>query len=87
MRCSLEETKNLKCICRPCFNKIKKGQKIIDENWKQMKNSKAKASDQYMRTCVKRELFLPAEDTKTREHKRSVNNFTLLDDQNVSKDR
>ena len=87
MNCSLEETKSLKCICRPCLNKIKRGQKVVDENMKQMENSNAKAAEQYMRTCVKRELFLPAEDTETREPKRSVDEFTHPDDENLCKEQ
>ena len=51
-----------------------------------MENSNAKAAEQYMRIWVERELFLPAEDTETREPKRSVDKFTHPDDENLFKD-
>lgn len=60
LQCTLNHSTDLKCICRPCYNNIKKGQNILQENMKQMESSKAKAGETFMRTRVKRGLASPA---------------------------
>ena len=63
LQCTLNHSTDLKCICRPCYNKIKKGQNILQENVKHMESSRAKAGETFMRTRVKRGLASPATET------------------------
>jgi hypothetical protein len=60
LQCIFNHSTDLKCICRPCYNNIKKGQSILQENVKQMESCKLKAGETLMRTRVKRGLASPA---------------------------
>lgn len=71
LQCSLDYSKNLKCICRSCLNQLKKGQKILSAGQLQLKGNQEKAEETFLRVRVKRELSSSTEATS--KARRSLN--------------
>ena len=93
LQCKLDQLRDLKCICRPCLNKVKKGQELLESNRLKLETSKDKAEETYLRTRVKRGTVLPqpsisscttAGSTSSSRKKTTARRLSFADAENIS---